>query len=49
MKRTRQVVWLQFSIVNAHPTDTLHLWYGSGAQAFLIALPERSGIFLPYC
>jgi sensor histidine kinase YesM len=35
MKHTSQVVWLQFSIANAHPTDTLHLWYGSGAQAFL--------------
>jgi sensor histidine kinase YesM len=35
MKRTSQVIWLQFQVRNTHPTDTLHLWYGSGPHAFL--------------
>ena len=33
MKRTRQVIWLQFKLENTHSTDTLRLWYYSGVHA----------------
>ena len=26
MKRTSQVVWLQFKITNTHPSDAIYLW-----------------------
>jgi hypothetical protein len=33
MKRTRQVIWLQFRIANTHPIDTLQLLYAGGIHA----------------
>jgi sensor histidine kinase YesM len=45
MERTSQVVWLQFRIINAHPTDTLRLWYGGGPHAFLTLYRKDNGSF----
>ncbi|MCG7857272.1 histidine kinase [Flavihumibacter sediminis] len=35
MKRTTQVIWLQFQIANQHSSDTLRLWYAGGVHAYL--------------
>ena len=45
MERTSQVVWLQFRITNAHPTDTLRLWYGEKVHAFLTLYRNDNGSF----
>ncbi|MHA4846588.1 sensor histidine kinase [Flavitalea antarctica] len=42
MKRTSQVVWLQFLVSNSHPIDTLRLWYRGGVHAYL-SLYKKSG------
>ena len=35
MKRTSQVMWVQFQIKNTNLTDSLYLWYGGGPHAYL--------------
>ena len=35
MKRTSQVIWMQFQIKNTHTADTVHLWYGGGPHAYI--------------
>ena len=45
MQRTSQVVWLQFKLANTHHTDTLHLWYGGGAHAYLSLFLKRGDTF----
>jgi sensor histidine kinase YesM len=56
MKRTSQVVWLQFTIKNTHPTDTIRLWYHCGPHAAVslytavngeLTYIERSGLCPP--
>ena len=43
MKRTSQVVWLQFKITNTHPSDTIHLWYDCGPHAVASLYSEANG------
>lgn len=45
MRKTSQVVWLQFQLVNTNPMDTLRLWYGGGPHAFLSLYQKRSDSF----
>lgn len=45
MKRTSQVVWLQFRLANTHPTDTLQLWYAGGPHAYLSLYLKSGGAF----
>jgi hypothetical protein len=45
MPRTSQVIWLQFRISNAHPTDTLHLWYVGGIHAVVNLYEKKNGSF----
>ena len=56
MKRTSQVVWLQFKITNTHPSDTIYLWYDCGVHAVaslylgangVLTYLERSGLCTP--
>ncbi|WP_276500120.1 histidine kinase [Terrimonas pollutisoli] len=43
MKRTSQVVWLQFKITNTHLADTIHLWYDCGPHAIASLYAEANG------
>jgi sensor histidine kinase YesM len=45
LSRTNQVVWLQFQVKNAHPTDTLRLVYSGGPHGMVTLYQKEKDLF----